>query len=315
MGIFDEALANIGSGTVECRWDQADHGCGNGVCATVVTRWMKYKLAGNPNFWNLMQGGEEGAGLQMVRTKEVVLSKWKRIKSSQNNYSQVSARTKGGVEHFSGTYAFNRLTGRQNAFGTRAPRVSRKLKEQFSTLGYASTAPVAIGQIGDLLNEVCALPGRASYISLTQRSLASLTGHALGLYCGENRKVWFFDPNMGEVSFANPVDFKNWFHSHYQTKWHQVNQLNNYAFFNEARATSIAGLVGLKAAEKTATWIRELVKLVDEEDVLSDAFWDTEPDTGNSQEAKQDFWELMKTSKTLGKSQDFDDLIVPEFEL
>jgi Yersinia/Haemophilus virulence surface antigen len=322
MGLFDEALESVGRGTVEAKWDQAENGCGTGVCATVVTRWMKYKMAGNPNFWAMMKSKDETANPQMISNRQAILKKWDRIKSKQESFSAVTKKTKSDGSHFQGKYAINRMAGLQASRGVKSPKVSKKLKEKFSHLGYESTDPTPVRQVDDVISEVASHPGRASYMSLTQQSLAHSAGHAVGFYCDENRKIYFFDPNMGEVSFVDVPEFKSWFRDHYQSKWHQGEKgVSNYAFFDTVRATSIQGLVGLEAARKTAKWIKELVELVDIEDPFEDDFWkddsdpfETSPAARSSGLSFDDFNDLLRSSDSLSASAEFDDFIIPEFD-
>lgn len=242
INVFDDAFfaAEKHDGEPRKRWVQAEHGCGEGVCATVVVRWLKYKLIGSDNFWTVVE--ETGIKRRL---------KWNSILTKQAYYvKEAKAAKVDKTVHYGGQLAVDRLTGHRNKTAFSETK-AMKFRQKFEGLTHHSTDPMSVGKVEDIMGWTTEWPGCASYVSLGAQYYKNLYGHAVGVFCNEARQVLFFDPNMGEVWFPDRGRFKTWWVKEYKPAWQKD---EHYRYFNTCRITRMRGVSDLDGLKSLAGW-------------------------------------------------------------
>lgn len=268
MGAFDTAIEALkqndkketayeGARVVK-EFDQGrylEHGH-KGVCATLVTRWMKYKMLENDKFFDAIEANKETLYSENYADRQEFRRKWKKIKANQDYYC---GRAKG---QSSSQYAVDRLTG------TPGPglngNVSRKMKEKFDALAFASSRNHKKSELNGMLSEACFNKGCASYMSLSGRSKSFASGHAVGFYKDQKGTIFYFDPNMGEVSFDSQITFKAWWKKEYQPLWDSAEEgkIGIYQTFDTIKVTQMKGVDSLTKVSDAANWIVDNAKKI-----------------------------------------------------
>ena len=165
----------------------------SGICSTLVIRWIKYKMVGNKNFWDSLESKINSATERQAYYEKMAKAEEK-IKDVVD-------------ESWSTNFALRTLGGQANKLADKKPQ-QKKLKAMYQGIEMKiHQSNKIMDQMAQQIEATVARQGSATYIFLSPNE--GSIGHVIGTYC-ESGKVFYFDPNMGEISVAME-DFSEWF--------------------------------------------------------------------------------------------------------
>lgn len=253
------SLTNIGNhGKIveECAQSGSDGPLG-GVCATLVARWIKYKLAkanfwddksisGRSPYWQVTLRGNSFCLIPSNERKAALLnqhSQYKEILSSDNSSDKSI-----------GKYVASSLTGLDSRWrkGTGSTKNHKLQKAGIKAISYLDSDVMQVANPDQIIDFVKNRMPKSSlgYISLRPALGTGDVGHALGIHRCEDGSVSFYDPNLAEISLNSPEDFAHWWKDAYLKSWEGSSYEKYQRYSSQLQVAVIRGHLDLSALNR-----------------------------------------------------------------
>lgn len=222
MGVED-SIKDLGDGQIVKTCNQLR--LGKGACATLVCRWIKYKMI-DKDFWDA-EGNERTPRWETGKNNQVHVTKaWaKKINSQHARYLAMSRKTENKHEKFNvGRAAAERISGNSDTWARSPARTGTRSNQKVRDAGIACVSasvkpgtlfPGNVDMLKNFLGEMSV--GSTAFFAL--RGNDPKKGHAIAIHLHtDGERVSLYDPNIADLTMERD-DFLNWWSQKFVPSW------------------------------------------------------------------------------------------------